>query len=101
MAEIYGYTVITPLTVMLTHLSETIKKHAYELLNRSETLQLVENLKKTEPELVADVIPNVISYANLEKILRSLLREGHSHPGSGGHSGGGGGGPVPRPMRST
>ncbi len=76
MAEIYGYTVITPLTVMLTHLSETIKKHAYELLNRSETLQLVENLKKTEPELVADVIPNVISYANLEKILRSLLREG-------------------------
>ena len=64
MAEIYGYTVITPLTVMLTHLSETIKKHAYELLNRSETLQLVENLKKTEPELVADVIPNVISYAN-------------------------------------
>lgn len=62
MAEIYGYTVITPLTVMLTHLSETIKKHAYELLNRSETLQLVENLKKTEPELVADVIPNVISY---------------------------------------
>ena len=39
-------------------------------------MQLVENLKKTEPELVADVIPNVISYANLEKILRSLLREG-------------------------
>ena len=36
----------------------------------------MENLKKTEPELVADVIPNVISYANLEKILRSLLREG-------------------------
>ena len=76
MAEIYGYTVITPLTVMLTHLSETIKKHAYELLNRSETMQLVEHLKKTEPELVADAIPNVISYANLEKILRSLLQEG-------------------------
>ena len=52
----------------------------------------MENLKKTEPELVADVIPNVISYANLEKILRSLLREGIPHPGSGGHSGGGGGG---------
>ena len=76
MAEIYGYTVITPLTVMLTHLSETIKKHAYELLNRSETMQLVEHLKKTEPELVADAIPNVISYANLEKILRRLLQEG-------------------------
>lgn len=76
MAEIYGYTVITPLTVMLTHLSETIKKHTYELLNRTETIQLVENLKKSEPELVADAVPTVISYANLEKILRSLLREG-------------------------
>ena len=76
MAEIYGYTVITPLTVMLTHLSETVKKHAYELLNRNETMQLVEHLKKTEPELVADAIPNVITYAGLEKILRSLLKEG-------------------------
>ena len=76
MAEIYGYTVITPLTEMLTHLSETIKKHTYELLNRSETIQLVEHLKQTEPELVADAIPNVVSYANLEKILKSLLREG-------------------------
>ena len=76
MAEIYGYTVITPLTVMLTHLSETIKKNTYELLNRSETIQLVEHLKQTEPELVADAIPNVVSYANLEKILKSLLREG-------------------------
>ena len=76
MAEIYGYTVITPLTVMLTHLSETIKKHAWELLNRSETMQLVEHLKQTEPELVADAIPNSITYANLEKILKSLLQEG-------------------------
>ena len=76
MAEIYGYTVITPLTVMLTHLSETIKKHVYELVNRTETMQLVENLKKTEPDLVADAIPNIVTYANLEKILRNLLREG-------------------------
>ena len=76
MAEIYGYTVITPLTVMLTHLTEVIKKHAYELLGRTETMQLVENLKKTEPELVADAIPGVISYSGLEKILRALLKEG-------------------------
>ena len=61
---------------MLTHLSETVKKHAWELLNRSETMQLVEHLKQTEPELVADAIPNVITYANLEKILKNLLREG-------------------------
>lgn len=76
MAEIYGYTVITPLTVMLTHLSETVKKYAYELLNRAETIQLVENLKKTAPDLVEEAVPNVISYATLEKILRNLLREG-------------------------
>ena len=76
MAEIYGYTVITPLTVMLTHLSETIKKHSYELLGRTEVMQLVEHLKKTDPDLVADAIPNVVTYANLEKILRNLLKEG-------------------------
>ena len=76
MAEIYGYTVITPLTVMLTHLSETIKKHAYELLGRTEVMQLVEHLKKTDPDLVADAIPNLVTYAALEKILRNLLKEG-------------------------
>ena len=76
MAGIYGYTVITPLAVMLTHLSETIKKHAYELLGRTETMQLVEHLKQTEPDLVADAIPGVISYSGLEKILRALLKEG-------------------------
>jgi flagellar biosynthesis protein FlhA len=76
MAEIYGYSVIDPLSVMLTHLSETVKKHAYELLGRAETIQLVENLKRTAPELVEEAVPNVVSYANLEKILRNLLREG-------------------------
>ena len=76
MAEIYGYTVITPLTVMLTHLSETIKRHAYELLGRTEVMQLVEHLKKTDPDLVADAIPNLVTYAALEKILRNLLKEG-------------------------
>jgi flagellar biosynthesis protein FlhA len=76
MAEIYGYTVIDPLSVMLTHLSETVKKHAHELLNRTQTIQLVENLKKSEPDLVAEAVPNVVSYANLEKILRNLLSEG-------------------------
>jgi flagellar biosynthesis protein FlhA len=76
MAEIYGYTVIDPLSVMLTHLSETVKKHAHELLNRTQTIQLVENLKKTEPDLVTEAVPDIVSYANLEKILRNLLNEG-------------------------
>lgn len=76
MAEIYGYTVIDPLSVMLTHLSETIKKHVYELLDREETIRLAENLKKAAPQLVEETIPALISYAMLERILRSLLKEG-------------------------
>lgn len=76
MAEIYGYTVIDPLSVMLTHLSETIKRHAYELLGRTETIQLVENLKRTAPELVDEICPAMVSYALLEKVLRNLLMEG-------------------------
>ncbi len=76
LAEIYGYNVIDPLSVMLTHLSEIVKKHAYELLNRAETMQLIENLKQTDPELVEEVVPKVVSYQTLEKVLRNLLKEG-------------------------
>ena len=76
MAEIYGYTVIDPLSVMLTHLSETIKKHTYELLSRSEVMQLIENVKNTQSQLVEEVFPDIISYANFQKILSNLLKEG-------------------------
>ncbi|MCI9332161.1 MAG: flagellar biosynthesis protein FlhA [Oscillibacter sp.] len=76
MAEIYGYNVIDPLSVMLTHLSETVKKYAYEMLGRTETIQLVDNLKRTSPELVEEAIPGIVSYATLEKVLRNLLKEG-------------------------
>ena len=61
---------------MLTHLSETVKKHTYELLNRAETIQLVENLKRSAPQLVEEAFPGVVSYAMLEKILCNLLKEG-------------------------
>ncbi len=76
LAEIYGYTVIDPLSVIITHLSETIKNHAYELLNRQEVTQLVENVKKNIPELVDELIPNVVNYGGLQKILTNLLKEG-------------------------
>ena len=76
LAEIYGYTVIDPLSVMQTHLSEVVRSHAHELLGRAEVIQLVENLKRTSPELVEEAIPNTLSYAHLERILRNLLREG-------------------------
>ncbi len=76
MAEIYGYTVIDPLSVMLTHLSETVKKHAYELLTRNEVMQLIENIKKVSPDLVEETFPNVITYGPFQKILSNLLKEG-------------------------
>ena len=76
MAEIYGYNVIDPLSVMLTHLAETVKKHAYELLSRSETIRLVDNLKQASPELVEEAVPAIIPYSKLEKLLRNLLMEG-------------------------
>lgn len=75
-AEIYGYTVIDPLSVMLTHLSETVKKHAYELLGRAEVMQIIENTKQQIPELIEEAFPDIISYANFQKILANLLKEG-------------------------
>lgn len=76
MAEIYGYTVIDPLSVVMTHLSETVRRHAWELLSRQDVSQILENLKKFNEPLVTDVVPNVITQANLQKILCSLLKEG-------------------------
>lgn len=75
-AEIYGYTVIDPLSVMFTHLTEIIKNHSHELLTRGELSALIENLKQNTPELVEEVIPNIVSLGTLQKILANLLKEG-------------------------
>ncbi len=75
-AEIYGYTVIDPLSVMVTHLSEVIKQHTSELITRQEVVHLVENLKKTAPELVEEAFPHMISYSFFQRVLTSLLKEG-------------------------
>ena len=76
MAEIYGYTVIDPLSVLVTHLSEVVKQHAHELITRQEVIHLVENTKKISPELIEEAFPNFISYSMFQKILTSLLKEG-------------------------
>lgn len=76
MAEIYGYTVIDPLSVVVTHLSETVKHYAHELLTRQDINQLLETVKKTDTNLVDDIVPNMISFSNLQKVLCSLLKEG-------------------------
>lgn len=74
-AMMSGYTVIDPLSVIITHLSEVIKKHAYELFGRKELSILLENFKKINKELVDDTIPNVISMVDLQKVLCNLLAE--------------------------
>jgi flagellar biosynthesis protein FlhA len=76
LAEMYGYTVIDPLSVLITHLSEVIKAHAHELLSRQELNQLLNNVKKENELLVEEVVPGIVSYGNLQKIFGNLLREG-------------------------
>lgn len=75
LAEIYGYTVIDPLSVLITHLSEIVKKYAHELLSRQDINQLLENTKKTNSSIVDEVLPAMIGYGSLQKILGNLLRE--------------------------
>ncbi|WP_029595694.1 flagellar biosynthesis protein FlhA [Exiguobacterium chiriqhucha] len=74
-AEMSGYTVVDPPSVVATHLTETLKKHAADLLGREETKQLVEHLKETHPVLVEDVTPSVLSIGDIQKVLRHLLKE--------------------------
>lgn len=76
MAEIYGYTVIDPLSVMITHLAETIKQHAYEVINRQEVMHLIDNVRRNSQGLVDEVFPAMISYGSFQKILVSLVKEG-------------------------
>ncbi len=76
LAEIYGYTVIDPLSVLITHLSEIIKAHAHELLSRQDLNQLLSNVKKVNESLVGEVVPGIVSQGNLQKILANLLKEG-------------------------
>ncbi|MFB5660548.1 flagellar biosynthesis protein FlhA [Alteribacillus sp. HJP-4] len=74
-AELAGYTVVDPPSVVSTHLTEVIKAHAHELLGREETKQLVEHLKETYPTLVEEVTPNPLSLGEIQKVLSNLLKE--------------------------
>lgn len=74
-AEIKGLTVVDPTTVMVTHLTETIKSHAYELLGRQEVKLLVDNLKEKYSAVVEELIPDLLTIGELQKVLQNLLRE--------------------------
>ena len=76
MADVAGYTLIDPVSVMITHWSEIMKRYAHEILSRQDVNTMVENVKKTNPIIVDDLIPKVISVGYLQKVLSNLLKEG-------------------------
>ncbi|MCM3717142.1 flagellar biosynthesis protein FlhA [Fictibacillus phosphorivorans] len=74
-AEFSGYTVVDPPSVVSTHLTEIIKKHAHELIGRQETKQLVEHLKEAYPAIVEEVTPDALTIGEIQKVLSKLLKE--------------------------
>lgn len=76
MADVAGYTLIDPVSVMITHWSEIMKRYAHELLSHQDVSTMLDNVKKTNPIVVDDIIPKVISVGYLQKILANLLKEG-------------------------
>lgn len=75
-AEMKGFTVIDPISVIATHISEIIKGNSHELLGREEVTDLVNTLKEKYPALVNDVVPETVSMGALQKVLKNLLQEG-------------------------
>ena len=74
-AEILGYSTVDPPSVIATHLTEVIKRHGHELLNRQQVQTLIENLKKTQPALCDEVVPKMFSLGEIQKVLGNLLSE--------------------------
>lgn len=74
-AEILGYTVVDPPSVVSTHMTEIIRNNAHELLGRQETKQLIDHIRETYPILVDELTPTPLSVGEIQKILSNLLRE--------------------------
>lgn len=70
-----GYTVVDPPSVVSTHLTEVIKRYAHELLGRQEVKTLIENVKETAPAVVEELIPDLLTIGEVQKVLCNLLRE--------------------------
>jgi len=77
-AEMMGYTVVDPPSVIATHLTEIIKTHAHELLGRQDVQKIIDNVRENYPALVEDVIPKQLSIGDVQKVLANLLKEGVS-----------------------
>ncbi len=74
-AQMAGYTAVDCTTVMATHISEIIKRHAHELLGRQEAQNLLDNIGKSYPKLIEELTPNLLSLGTIMRVLQNLLRE--------------------------
>ncbi len=70
-----GYAVVDQTSVLSTHLAEVIRQHAYELLTRQETKRLLDRLSESQPKLVEELVPKILSLGEVQKVLQQLLRE--------------------------
>jgi len=75
-AEINGYSVVDAVSVLITHLAETLKNIAHHILTRQEVQSLIDRVKESNPALVAELLPDLVNLGILQRILQSLLREG-------------------------
>ncbi len=74
-AQMAGYTVVDPATVITTHIKETIKRNAAELLGRQEVQTLLDKFKETNPKVIEELIPNLMNLGKVQKVLQNLLKE--------------------------
>ena len=74
-AELHGYTIVDPPSVIATHLSEILKRHGHELLDRQQVQSLIDHLRQSQPALVEEIFPKVFALGDLQKVLAGLLRE--------------------------
>lgn len=77
-AQIKGYTVVDSTTVVATHISEIIKRHAHELVGRQEMQQLLDNVALTAPKVVEELVPNLLNLGTVLRVIKALLKEGVS-----------------------
>jgi flagellar biosynthesis protein FlhA len=74
-AELLGYNVVEPSAVVITHLTEVVRMHSYELLTRQQVHQLLDNLKQTAPKAIEELIPDLLKVPQVHQVLNNLLRE--------------------------
>lgn len=74
-AQLMNYTVVDASTILATHLTETIRGYAYELMGRQEVKTLIDHVDETHPKLIEELVPSTLSVGEIQKVLQSLLRE--------------------------